>query len=159
MPEAKALLEVTEAVSRELPQTEQYSFDWTDGEDAEDALSVVSEEKAVLAPRANRRAAFPPRRSRPVRRRVVLDRRTEKKPLGMKVRPFLSGFEVQEVLTHGLAADWNSAVPREAHIGPGDKVVQVNDIRGEGQKLLAECSISDRQAIIANSMLQYFSLG
>ena len=154
MPEAKALLEATEAVSRELPQAEQYSFDWADGEDAEDALSVVSEEKPVLAPRASRRAAFPPRRSRPVQRRVVLDRRTEKKPLGMKVRPFLSGFEVQEVLTHGLVADWNSAVPVDASIGPGDKVVQVNDVRGEGQKLLAECSISDRQAIILNSILQ-----
>ena len=147
-PEAKALLEAcAEVVSSEL-QSEQYSFNWADGEDVPNVPPDSTGEEAAAAStdstaRSSRRAAGSPRHGRVPVRRVVLDRRSDKKPLGMKVRPFLSGFEVQEVLQNGLVADWNSAVPTEASICPGDKVVQVNDLKAEGHMLLAECSISE----------------
>ncbi|CAJ1405166.1 unnamed protein product [Effrenium voratum] len=129
--EARDLLRHAEAM-----QAQDYSLDWEQGE--EDEPSEPKVEKTSPSPRKGgtrkvSQAIASLRRQGPLRH-VYLDRRSDGR-LGLRVTESASGLEVEEVL-EGLVKDWNTAAP-EAAVSAGDRIVKVNDVRGEG--LLAEC--------------------
>mmetsp|Transcript_17940 Transcript_17940/g.46447 ORF Transcript_17940/g.46447 Transcript_17940/m.46447 type:complete len:107 (+) Transcript_17940:64-384(+) len=80
---------------------------------------------------------------------IILDRGVEEPPakLGLDVNPHfdVTSLKVNKVCG-GLAERWNGQNP-ELRIFPGDKVVEVNGVRGDALKLLERCK-TDRRLVL-----------
>eukprot|EP00435_Cladocopium_sp_Y103_P061106 s738_g22.t1 len=126
---AIGLLELCEIqVAREVREKAGlfYSFDWSDGQEAE----RVPEDQVFASPVLQERSAqvgLVPRSQRS--RRVCLDRRGfgKQQRWGLCLRESVVGLEVEDILP-GIVKDCNFAEPGAA-ICVGDKILEVNGVR------------------------------